>query len=75
MKINPKFKKLNKPIAREVLAHEEATLEEIAIAVEMKPLELLSQVRVALGQDSVKVVYADIAQINDWKNNKYKREI
>lgn len=31
MKINPKFKKLNKPIVGETLAHEKATLEEMAI--------------------------------------------
>jgi len=62
MKINSKFKKLNKPIIGETLASEEATLKEMAIVVGIEPIELVNKVREALGGEAVKAVYADVAK-------------
>ena len=52
--INPKFKKLNNPILRRTLA-KLATIKQAAIIGGMKPEELLNKLRVAVGQEPIKI--------------------
>jgi uncharacterized protein (DUF2249 family) len=54
--INPKFKKLNNPVLRRTLA-KIAGVKQAAIVGGMDPMDLLNQLRVAVGQTAVE--YAD----------------
>jgi len=54
IKINPKFKKLNNPILRRTLA-KVASVKQAAIVGGMKPVDLLNQLREAVGQEPVKI--------------------
>jgi uncharacterized protein (DUF2249 family) len=56
IKINPKFKKLNNPVLRRTLA-KIAGVRQAAIVGGMDPMDLLNQLRVAVGQTVVE--YAD----------------
>lgn len=52
IKINPKFKKLNNPILRRTLA-KLAGVKQAAVVGGMEPMDLLNQLRVAVGQTAV----------------------
>jgi len=52
IKINPKFKKLNNPVLRRTLA-KIAGVKQAAIVGGMDPLDLLNQLRIAVGQTPV----------------------
>ena len=52
IKINPKFKKLNNPILRRTLA-KLAGVRQAAVVGGMEPMDLLNQLRVAVGQTPV----------------------
>jgi len=56
VKINPKFKKLNNPVLRRTLA-KIAGVRQAAIVGGMDPMDLLNQLRVAVGQTAVE--YSD----------------
>jgi uncharacterized protein (DUF2249 family) len=53
--INPKFKKLNNPVLRRTLA-KIAGVKQAAIVGGMDPMDLLNQLRVAVGQTAVEYV-------------------
>jgi TusA-related sulfurtransferase len=61
IKINPKFKKLNNPVLRRTLA-KIAGVKQAAIVGGMDPMDLLNQLRVAVGQTAVE--YLDINEKN-----------
>ena len=52
--INPKFKKLNNPVLRRTLA-KVASVRQAAVVGGMDPLDLLNQLREAVGQGSVSI--------------------
>ncbi len=52
IKINPKFKKLNNPVLRRTLA-KVAGVKQAAIVGGMDPMDLLNQLRVAVGQTPI----------------------
>jgi len=52
IKINPKFKKLNNPVLRRTLA-KIAGVKQAAIVGDMDPIDLLNQLRVAVGQTPI----------------------
>ena len=54
IKINPKFKKLNNPVLRRTLA-KIAGVKQAAVVGGMEPMDLLNQLRVAVGQEPVTV--------------------
>ncbi len=58
IKINPKFKKLNNPILRRTLARV-ATVKQAAFVGGMDPVELLNELRKAVGQDIVEEGYGE----------------
>jgi len=53
--INPKFKKLNNPVLRRTLA-KLASVKQAAVVGGMDALDLLNQLRVAVGQEPVESV-------------------
>jgi len=57
IKINPKFKKLNNPVLRRTLA-KIAGVRQAAVVGGMDPMDLLNQLRVALGQTPVESRYS-----------------
>ncbi len=59
IKINPKFKKLNNPVLRRTLA-KIAGVKQAAVVGGMEPMDLLNQLRVAVGQ---KPLVADTTEI------------
>jgi len=61
IKINPKFKKLNNPVLRRTLA-KIAGVRQAAVVGGMEPINLLNQLRVAVGQTPVKIEAAEKAQ-------------
>ncbi len=58
IKINPKFKKLNNPVLRRTLA-KVAGVKQAAIVGGMDPLDLLNQLRTAVGQTPVEGTVKD----------------
>jgi uncharacterized protein (DUF2249 family) len=54
IKINPKFKKLNNPVLRRTVARL-AGVKQAAIVGGMDPVDLLNQLRVAVGQEPVEL--------------------
>lgn len=58
IKINPKFKKLNNPVLRRTLA-KIAGVRQAAVVGGMEPMDLLNQLRVAVGQTPVEVEAAE----------------
>ena len=61
IKINPKFKKLNNPVLRRTLA-KIAGVKQAAVVGGMEPMDLLNQLRVAVGQKPVAMENEDIQQ-------------
>ncbi len=58
IKINPKFKKLNNPVLRRTLA-KIAGVRQAAVVGGMEPIDLLNQLRTAVGQKPVAVETAE----------------
>ncbi len=54
IEINPKFEKLNNPVLRRTLA-KIAGVKQAAVVGGMDPMDLLNQLRIAVGQDPVSV--------------------
>jgi len=54
IKINPKFKKLNNPVLRRTLA-KIAGVKQAAIVGGMNPMDLLNQLRIAVGQTPIEI--------------------
>ena len=79
IKINPKFKKLNNPILRRTLA-KLAGVKQAAVVEGMEPMDLLNQLRVAVGQTPIKAdkaikeSHAD-EQAPEWINQEPKDSI
>ncbi len=67
--INPKFKKLNNPVLRRTLA-KVAGVRQAAIVGGMDPMDLLNQLRVAVGQEPLNIsiddTYIDESEVPDW---------
>ena len=55
IKINPKFKKLNNPVLRRTLA-KIAGIKQAAVVGGMDPIDLLNQLRVAVGQTAIETI-------------------
>jgi hypothetical protein len=71
--INPKFKKLNNPVLRRTLA-KLAGVKQAAIVGGMEPMDLLNQLRVAVGQEplssSDEQIRPQTKEAPEWINNK-----
>jgi uncharacterized protein (DUF2249 family) len=69
IKINPKFKKLNNPVLRRTLA-KIAGVRQAAIVGDMDPMDLLNQLRVAVGQvpleDTIAKESASASEVPVW---------
>jgi hypothetical protein len=78
IEINPKFKKLNNPVLRRTLA-KIAGVKQAAIVGGMDPVDLLSQLRTAVGQTAVKKENIESEMIDDeiplWISEKPKKRL
>jgi TusA-related sulfurtransferase len=78
IKINPKFKKLNNPVLRRTLA-KIAGVRQAAIVGGMDPLDLLNQLRIAVGQTPVEsansVETASTSEVPAWTAREPKATI
>ncbi|WP_297433378.1 DUF1858 domain-containing protein [Sulfurimonas sp.] len=64
IKVNPKFKKLNNPVLRRTLA-KIAGVKQAAVVGGMEPMDLLNQLRVAVGQEPVSVDMTEMQNEED----------
>jgi len=75
IKINPKFKKLNNPVLRRTLA-KIASVKQAAVVGGMDPMDLINQLRVAVGQVPIKSKLRDedsvVQEIPLWIDNEPK---
>ncbi|QOP46415.1 DUF1858 domain-containing protein [Sulfurimonas paralvinellae] len=77
IKINPKFKKLNNPVLRRTLA-KIAGVRQAAVVGGMDPMDLLNQLRVAVGQTPVEVKAVEKTEAEkapEWIANEPKESI
>ncbi|MCF6206401.1 MAG: DUF1858 domain-containing protein [Sulfurovum sp.] len=76
IKINPKFKKLNNPVLRRTVARL-AGVKQAAIVGGMDPVDLLNQLRVAVGQEPLNIqsVSESTKKAPDWIGGEVKETI
>jgi len=76
IEINPKFKKLNNPVLRRTLA-KIAGVRQAAVVGGMDPLDLLNQLRVAVGQAPIKKLDrqapSEVKETPEWVNAEPKQ--
>lgn len=71
--INSNFKKLNKSVINKTLVHEDASLNEAAIVVGMKPSELVNNLRKKFKQEALQIEDEDdVQEAREWINKEPK---
>ncbi|MEA3419212.1 MAG: DUF1858 domain-containing protein [Campylobacterota bacterium] len=68
--INPKFKKLNNPVLRRTLARL-ASVKQAAVVGGMDAIDLLNQIRIAIGEEPIDAVDIEVNQREEGKAPKW----